>query len=132
MSALMTSKDHLGAFNDDGFSSFVQSRIDPAWLTETRNEAWRNFMAMEWPNPRDENWMRSELRGFKLDRYSPPIETEESPTETESPVWLLDGVNASGSVKSVDGRVTLETLDDALRTKGVLFGSLSRLSRERP
>lgn len=132
MNAVILSNEQLGAFNDEGFASFLQSRIDPAWLTELRNEAWKTFSAMEWPNPRDENWMRSELRGFKLNRYSPPIETAEIPSETSAPVWLLDGVNASGSVKSVNGRVVAETLDESLKAKGVLFGSLSRLSREKP
>jgi Fe-S cluster assembly protein SufD len=119
MNAVILANEQLGAFNDEGFASFLQSRIDPAWLTELRTEAWKTFSAMEWPNPRDENWMRSELRGFKLNRYSPPIETAEIPSETSAPVWLLDGVNASGSVKSVNGRVVAETLDESLKAKGV-------------
>lgn len=132
MNAVTVRNEQLGAFNDAGFASFLQSRIDPTWLTELRQEAWQQFSSMEWPNPRDENWMRSELRGFKIDKYPLPVETEEVPKDTGAPVWLLEGVDAAGSVSSVDGRVTSESLSEALAAKGVLFGSLSRFCREKP
>lgn len=118
-------------FNQLGFDQFVDRRIDPVWVTEARKAAWASFDSMAWPDPRDENWMRSDLRGFKLDRYQPVNDSEAQPN-SNSPVRMVEGVDFGGTMRSENGVVVAETLDPAYAAKGVVFGSLSRCCREHP
>lgn len=118
-------------FNQTGFDQFVDRRIDPVWVTEARKSAWAAFEAMAWPDPRDENWMRSDLRGFKLDRYVPVNDAETQPN-SNSPVRMVEGVDFGGTMRSENGVVVAESLDAAYAAKGVVFGSLSRCCREHP
>jgi Fe-S cluster assembly protein SufD len=128
MTTATTTNDLVG-FNQAGFDQLIERRIDPVWITQARKDAWAAFESMAWPNPRDENWMRSDLRGFKLDRYQPVNETE-SQSVVDAPVRLLNGVDVGGSIRSENGLVTFETLDAKYAAKGVVFGSLSRCSRD--
>jgi Fe-S cluster assembly protein SufD len=121
----------LGAFGHEGFEDFLTRRIDPSWLTDSRRSAWTQFAEMDWPNPRDENWMRSDLRGFHLNRYRPTDETE-TQHATNAPIRLRQGVDIGGSIQSVNGAVTSEKIDNVWSERGVRFGSLSRLARECP
>ncbi len=123
------SRNDLAGFNQAGFDQMLDRRIDPVWITQARKDAWSAFESMGWPNPRDENWMRSDLRGFKLDRYQPIDETETQSVEN-APVRLLQGVDVGGSLRSENGLVTLESLDPKYAAQGVIFGSLSRCARE--
>ena len=97
-------------FNQSGFDQFVDRRIDPVWITQARKDAWSAFESMGWPNPRDENWLRSDLRGFKLARYNP---TDETATQSvaNAPVRLLEGVDVAGLIRCENGLVTSESLD---------------------
>ena len=116
-------------FNQSGFDQFVDRRIDPVWITQARKDAWAAFESMGWPNPRDENWLRSDLRGFKLARYNP---TDETATQSvaNAPVRLLEGVDVAGLIRCENGLVTSESLDPKYTAKGVVFGSLSRCVRD--
>lgn len=123
------SHSEIAGFHQAGFDKFLESRIDPIWITQARKDAWGTFEAMDWPNPRDENWMRSDLRGFKLDRYSPINEAEKQTVEN-APVRLVTGVELGGSMRSENGQVTSEFLDPKYAERGVVFGSLSRCVRD--
>ncbi len=116
-------------FNQAGFDQFVDRRIDPVWITQARKDAWAAFESMGWPNPREENWLRSDLRGFKLAKYNP---TDETATQSvaNAPVRLLAGVDVAGLIRCENGLVTSESLDPKYAAKGVVFGSLSRCVRD--
>jgi Fe-S cluster assembly protein SufD len=116
-------------FDEAGFEQLLERRIDPVWITEARKEAWAAFESMDWPNPRDENWMRSDLRAFKLDRYQ-PIDESVVQSVPGAPIRLLEGVDVGGSIRSENGMVTFESLDEKFAAKGVVFGSLSRCARD--
>ncbi len=116
-------------FDDAAFARFLEHRIDPAWLTSARRKAWEDFRSGAWPDPRDENWMRSEIRGFRIGKYAPNIPEDTSIADT-SPVRMLDGLDTAGTMRSVNGVVTQETLDPKYAAKGVVVGSLSRCVRE--
>jgi Fe-S cluster assembly protein SufD len=131
MSVVTEHKVGLGKFDRQGFDDFLAKRIDPIWLADARKAAYAEFETMGWPNPRSENWMRSDLRGFRIEKYSIAHETETQST-LDAPVHLLEGVEIAGSVRSANGIVIAEELEESLKAKGVLFGSLSRLSREKP
>lgn len=129
MNTSVQTKSDLGAFDSSAFDSFVTRRIDPSWLIEQRRSGLESLERQSWPNPRDENWMRSDLRGFKLEKFNPSADVVES-DYADTPVRLLDGVDIGGSVRSCNGRVVSESLSDELRSKGVVFGSLAKASRE--
>jgi len=113
------------SFDDAAFSRLLEKRIDPAWLTAARRQAWSEYQSADWPNPRDENWMRSELRGFRISKFSPNVEeTTQIPDTT--PVRMLEGVNPAGTIRSVNGVVVQEQLDAVYASRGVIAGSLSR------
>ena len=123
------SRNDLAGFNQAGFNQLLERRIDPVWITQARKDAWAVFESMGWPNPRDENWMRSDLRGFKLDRYQ-PIDESETQSVQNAPVRLIQGVDVGGSLRSENGVVTTESLDPKYAAQGVIFGSLSRCARD--
>jgi Fe-S cluster assembly protein SufD len=122
-------KNTSARFDGAGFEQLLERRIDPVWITEARKEAWSAFESMEWPNPRDENWMRSDLRAFKLDRYQ-PIDESVAQSVPGATIRLLEGVDVGGSIRSENGMVTSESLDEKFAAKGVVFGSLSRCARD--
>ena len=121
--------DPLAVTYEEAFSQFLTTRIDPAWLVSNRKQAWEVFQSIGWPNPRDENWLRSEFRGFRLDKYLPNLISNTSP-ETAAPVRLQAGVETSGNIRLTNGVATQEALDPALAAKGVIVGSLARCARE--
>lgn len=129
MSTTETTSPTASSFDDAAFARFLEHRIDPTWLTTMRRNAWADFQTMEWPSPRDENWMRSEIRGFRINKFAPNIEESVSIPST-TPVRLLEGVNAAGSLRSINGIVTHEDVDPSYAAKGVVVGSLSRCARE--
>ncbi len=117
------------AFDRDGFTRFIEQQVEPKWLTQRRQDAWNIYESIEWPNPRDENWMRSDFRGFRISKFAPNIDASvEIPNTT--PVRLLDGVDVSGSIRSINGIVVNESLDSELASKGVIVGSLARCARD--
>ncbi|MBL8890435.1 MAG: Fe-S cluster assembly protein SufD [Planctomycetaceae bacterium] len=113
-------------FNASGFASLVQRMSnEPAWLRALRVSAWEQFEKMAWPNRRDEEWMRTDIRLFNLNKYS---WSPESIEETASlPISRLgDGVELGGSVATLDGITVRSELNEFLRERGVFFGSLQQ------
>jgi Fe-S cluster assembly protein SufD len=131
MSVATTANLGLGTLEPRVLADFLQRRIDPSWVTDARKEAWDQFQSMVWPNPREENWLRSDLRGFRLDKFSPGMDPDHQES-VNVPARLLEGVDAAGTMRSVDGKVTARRLDPEWEKRGVLFGSLSQLCREQP
>ena len=41
-------------------------RDEPSWLIGRRREAFARFQAFAWPNPRDEEWRRTDIRALRL------------------------------------------------------------------
>ena len=77
-------------FRQDTFDAFLADRDEPGWLSDLRTDAWAKFGELPLPNNRDEEWMRTDVRLFKLDRYSlSPELSEDSPPNT----LLAEGVD---------------------------------------
>jgi Fe-S cluster assembly protein SufD len=78
--------------------------------------------------------MRSDLRGFKLDRYKLPGSSRANSSLENAgiPVRLAEGIAAAGTLHTLDGEIALEHLDPKWGDQGVLFGDLSRLASEAP
>jgi Fe-S cluster assembly protein SufD len=112
-------------FTNEGFHAFLESRQEPVWLTEIRQAAWDNFNAMSWPTVREEEWMRTDIRMFKLDKFHFPGRLAGTPALKPR---LSENVELAGSVDICNGvSVRPVKMDPALAAKGVLFGNLSDL-----
>lgn len=112
-------------FTDEGFEAFLQERDEPDWLVADRQSAWRTFCELDWPSRRNEEWMRTDIRTFKLDRYSLPFEA--TATEERPSALLAEGVHLGGYSESLDSRPIESRLDPKWTKAGVLFGSLDEL-----
>lgn len=116
------------AFTDEGFQAFLETRNEPAWLLDIRKAAWARFKELPWPSNKDEEWMRTDIRLFHLEKFQIPSARES--VATASPV-LAEGVDLVGSAAACDGAATQpSTLDPAMVEKGVIFGAISELLEE--
>jgi Fe-S cluster assembly protein SufD len=97
-----------------------------------RRAAWRRFQELPMPSVRDEEWMRTDIRLFKFDRYQAPEGSfGRASGEASVPHALLAaGVDLGGHVVTSDSRPTSEKLASKWASKGVLFGSLDALVAE--
>ncbi len=121
-------QNSLMTFTDEGFQSFLDSRNEPEWLTNIRKAAWDRFNSLPWPSNKDEEWMRTDIRMFHLDKFNIPGKRDSVATAT--PV-LNAGVELVGSAAACDGVPTqASTLDPALAAKGVVFGNIAELLEE--
>lgn len=118
------------SFNDQGFESFLESRNEPEWLVDTRRTAWKQFNQLPWPSQRDEEWMRTDIRMFQLDKFAIP--TGDPGNFEIGPGQLSHGVDVGGSSVALNGTPIHSQLDDALASKGVIFGSLAELAKQHP
>jgi Fe-S cluster assembly protein SufD len=119
-------------FNQETFDAFVAARKEPRWLTDTRRAAWRAFEELPWPSNRDEEWMRTDIRLFKLDRFQLPEAalTGEAIRTSVPNALLAAGVDLAGKFATVDSQPADADLTEKWRNKGVLFGSLDELVRD--
>lgn len=127
-------EDKMLPFNSEGFDLFMQSREEPQWLTEIRQQAWQRFENSQWPTKREEEWMRTDIRLFKLEKFNLPATTAQATVNAEAsglvPV-LNAGVELGGSATSCDGgSCGAAKIDQDLIDKGVIFGNISDLLAE--
>lgn len=124
----------LSTFDQAGFDSFIDSRVEPDWLLDLRREAWQHANQMQWPERRHEEWIRTDIRTFQIHKFGVPTPSEDSQAGIDGAGihQLTDGVDLAGQIETIDSIVTQESLDDHLASKGVVFGSLERLSEAHP
>jgi Fe-S cluster assembly protein SufD len=113
-------------FTADAFETFLASRNEPAWLTERRRAAWRLFEELPMPSRGEEEWMRTDIRLFRLDRFAFP--TDLTATVGAPEALLREGVDLGGSTVAADSRIVASHLSDQLAKRGVLFGGLDEMA----
>lgn len=112
-------------FTQEAFDAFQAARSEPAWLTEMRRTAWDAFVSAPMPSRREEEWMRTDIRAFKLDRFGLP---GEAPADATLPPSLLShGVDLGGHATTLDSVAVSSDLEKSLADQGVLYGSLDSL-----
>ncbi len=117
-------------FTLEAFEAFVESRREPAWLVELRRQAWERFHALPTPDTRQEEWRRTDLRLFRFDRFGLPQRSAE--TAALPAAMLAERVDRlGGRVVTLDSHPWDTSLDAKWRDRGVLFGSLDDLVRQR-
>jgi Fe-S cluster assembly protein SufD len=112
-------------FTREAFEAFLSQRCEPAWLNQLRREAWKTFLELPLPDRAQEEWARTDIRAFKLDKFGIPVASAE-----EKPIakaLLTEGVDLGGSAVTSDSQALPTRLDAELSRKGVLFGSLEEL-----
>ena len=119
-------------FSQVSFDAFLATRDEPVWLIDMRRAAWRRFQELPMPSVRDEEWMRTDIRLFKLDRFHlPEVDGHHAAAEFPHPHALLAaGLELGGRVASMNSHGVVAELDPKLAAKGVLFGNMARLIRE--
>lgn len=117
------------AFDEQGFQTFLDRRDEPAWLTEQRVAAWQAFQQLEWPNRRQEEWIRTDIRLFKLAAFGLPEGAGR--VEAELPdAELGRGVELGGLSTTWNSRPAGSRLAPQWADMGVCFGSLDTLLAE--
>ncbi len=114
-------------FGTETFGAFLDARREPGWLTDIRRRAWNDFTALAWPDRRDEEWIRTDIRLFKLDRFSLPSERS---TAACPEAYLTQGVPLAGGTASLNGFPHRTTFEARWAQRGVLFGELDDLLHE--
>lgn len=119
-------------FSQAAFDAFLTARDEPAWLTELRRKAWARFEDVPMPSARDEEWMRTDIRLFKLDRYDlPDLADHGAASQIGLPYALLAaGVELGGRAVAMNSHAVTAELVPKWAKQGVLFGGLSRLASE--
>ncbi len=124
----------LAGISNTSFEQFLAQRNEPDWVIAHRKAAWQAFEEMDWPSRRDEQWMRSDLRGFRVEKYAAPAaDCENGSASLESAgiaQWLAEGVDAAGVLQTLDGRTVQCSIEAEYANKGVIFGDLSWACRE--
>ena len=113
-------------FDASGFQSFLESSDEPSWLSDIRSQAWGRFEELHWPTQREEEWMRTDIRLFKLDKYSLNGEVNES----LPPALLNQGVDLAGHTVSLNGNSVASEFDPEFAAKGVIFGNARQVLAE--
>jgi len=118
------------AFDDASFSAFLASRQEPEWLATQRRQAWQAFGELDWPNRSHEEWLRTDIRMFGLQRYgldSSPPESVELPQPQ-----LAAGIELGGATVSLDSSSVKSQCEARWQERGVLFGDLGKLVSAHP
>jgi Fe-S cluster assembly protein SufD len=129
MSAVVLSQ----GFTAESFDEFIAARREPSWLVELRRSAWQKFSELPLPSRKEEEWMRTDIRLFKLDKFARPSEAgvgADVAKYAASAARLSTDVELAGAMKTADGRLTASSLSDEAAKQGVLFGSLDALVLE--
>ena len=114
------------SFTDSGFEAFIASLNEPSWLLDLRKAAWAKFNELPWPTRKDEEWMRTDIRLFKLEKFSLATETND-----QMPAAVLSsGVDLAGATASLNGIPQSSNVDSEFTDKGVIFGNLSEMLTE--
>jgi Fe-S cluster assembly protein SufD len=117
-------------FSKEAFESFLAERNEPEWLVAARRAAWQAFEELPLPSRADEEWMRTDIRLFRLDKFHLPLEVAgESVAAGSYDTLLSHGVALGGRTASVDSRNLQAELNPKWTKQGVLFGSLDELVR---
>jgi Fe-S cluster assembly protein SufD len=112
-------------FSSASFAAFLESRDEPGWLKDQRRAAWRTFESLPMPGRNNEEWMRTDIRLFRLDRFHLPIEATAAMVCSDA--LLTQGVELAGQMVTLDCHLVSASLDPKWAERGVLFGSLDAL-----
>ena len=109
-------------FSAAAFETFLAARHEPDWLVARRRAAWQRFVEQPAPSRREEEWMRTDTRLLRLEKFAPPVESTAAWTPRAS--VLTQGVELGGQTIAHNSLPVETRLDDTLRRQGVVFGPI--------
>ncbi len=113
-------------FSATAFQEFLESRVEPTWLTAQRRQAFDAYREKLSSGLDPEEWKRVELRTFRPDQFQVKREGAASGMGT----LMQDRAEFAGAVVHVDGQCQRQNLSAELAAKGVLFGDLNTIARD--
>jgi Fe-S cluster assembly protein SufD len=123
---------HPSRFDEALLDAYTRARDEPGWLLDRRREALAAFQAAPWPTARDEEWRRTDIRGFKLDAFTHQSRQEPSSLAKRAlePLWnALSGHYATG-IEQINGEVTRRA--DPAKLGGAVYLDLATAVRDYP
>lgn len=130
-------------FSAESFERFLESRDEPIWRREARRAAWSLFESLPMPDRSIEEWARTDIRGFRWEQFAglPGVErpqeiaatsgTEAAPDSVGRGL-LGDGVELAGRMVSLDGSTVECVVAGTLAQRGIVFGPIEDVLRQRP
>ncbi len=106
------------------------SKDEPDWMRDKRRAAWQLSTELAIPSGSEEEWRRTDLRGFKWERYHPlppslPLaNSRETVPAALAPHLGLPETTTGGVLLHQDGSALWGSLDETLRQQGVIFCDL--------
>src|SRR5437764_6413976 len=113
-------------FDQQSFEAFLHARREPDWLVEQRRDAWQTFCEKDWPQRSEEEWMRTDIRLFKLNQFALPMQSRDrwsrsgSAGASPSPSLLTEGVELAGDTAATDSQPAASQLKPKWSGKGVV------------
>ena len=117
----------MTAFSPEAFEAFLEARDEPGWLSDQRRQAWQIFCERELPKRSEEEWMRTDIRLFKLNKFGIP--SGDGGGDAATPL-LTEGVDLGGQNSSINGQSGASTIQAQWTEKGLIFGNLADVARE--
>jgi Fe-S cluster assembly protein SufD len=121
-----------GGFTEESFKEFLRTRDEPSWLIDRRREAFARFQAFAWPNARDEEWRRTDIRAFHLNSFAPP--DGQGPTTATrdlfDPLWKTLSSQYATGIEQIGGGLSRQA--DPARLGGAVFVDLTRAVKDYP
>ncbi|GAA4421967.1 Fe-S cluster assembly protein SufD [Bremerella cremea] len=114
----------------EAFNQYVKQLGEPEWLVNLRQEAFETFEGMDWPTRKEEEWMRTDIRGFQLKKFNPPNLNAPIDPASLSRGLLADGVDIGGQVVSLNGKTAVSSISEELKAQGVIFGDFESVLAE--
>lgn len=121
-------------FSEEMVRAASAAKNEPAWMLEQRLAAWRTFEAIPWPKATDEDWRRTRLTSFKLDKFQPFAQPSAYAEDVLGAQIQheLDEMDSAASLVFEDGGVRYRDVSEDLAGKGVIFTDLQSAVREHP
>lgn len=111
-------------FDSDVFESFLKTRQEPSWVTESRRTAFEAYQTLLQEDLDPEEFKRVDLRIFNAGKFRP----ESGTADTSAVSTLLsDKTEYAGHITHVNGQLTHVDAIADLQRQGVLFGDLPTL-----
>jgi len=122
-------------FSEETVRAHSAARNEPAWMLALRLDAWRQFEAMPWPSPTDEDWRRTRLTGFDINKFK-PLATAAGRVEKSDLSKLLqeelDEMDSAASMVFEDSGLRNSILRSNLQDYGVIFMDLQSAVQQHP
>ena len=122
-------------FSENTVRALSAPRNEPAWMLEFRLAAWRQFEATPWPKATDEDWRRTRLTGFDLEKFQPYAVSSGQQARADLPESIqaeLSEMDSAASLVFEDGSLRYSRFQTNLAASGVVFTDLQSAVASHP